>query len=82
MTSSYEEAWRDDASCAQVGGDGWFPENGNVSTKITDMCHECPVREACLQYALDNHEVFGIWGGLNYKSRRKLRKQNARAEAA
>ena len=29
----------------------------------------------CLQYALANHERFGIWGGLSERERRKLRKR-------
>lgn len=27
------------------------------------VCAACPVRLQCLQYALDNEERFGIWGG-------------------
>jgi WhiB family redox-sensing transcriptional regulator len=32
------------------------------------------VREECLQYALDNSEKFGIWGGLSERERRRLRR--------
>jgi WhiB family redox-sensing transcriptional regulator len=36
------------------------------------ICSECPVREACLDYALRMREPEGIWGGLTADERRKL----------
>ena len=37
------------------------------------------VRLDCLEYALDNGEKFGIWGGLSERERRRLRRQRAQA---
>lgn len=37
-------------------------------------CNECIVRPECLQFALDNNEKYGIWGGMTERERRKLRK--------
>jgi WhiB family transcriptional regulator, redox-sensing transcriptional regulator len=34
-------------------------------------CATCPVREACLRYALANDEPFGVWGGMTEKRRRQ-----------
>ena len=36
----------------------------------------------CLEYALDNAEKFGIWGGLSERERRRLRHQRALARRA
>jgi WhiB family redox-sensing transcriptional regulator len=36
------------------------------------ICARCPVRDACLAYALDTGEAFGVWGGLNEDERRAL----------
>lgn len=33
----------------------------------------CPVRLACLTYALDTDERFGIWGGMSDRERRRIR---------
>lgn len=66
-------AWQD-ALCAQVGGDLWFPEKGGSNTAAKRICAACPVRAECLQYALDNDIRFGIFGGLSGYERRKLTK--------
>jgi WhiB family transcriptional regulator, redox-sensing transcriptional regulator len=73
--------WTIAASCTQVPGDMWFPDNGvdqNVA-EVKAMCRNCPVRLQCLEYALANHEHFGIWGGLTVKERRDLRRQREAA---
>ena len=36
------------------------------------VCGRCPVREACLAYALDARELWGIWGGLDPEERLAL----------
>lgn len=73
--------WRDEALCAQVGGDHWHPEKGAPTKAARRVCNgdpengaePCPVRAECLQYALDNNERYGIWGGLSERQRRELR---------
>ena len=37
------------------------------------------MRNDCLEYALDNGEKFGIWGGLSERERRRLRRQRAQS---
>lgn len=36
------------------------------------ICGGCAVREECLHAALERHETYGIWGGLNEFERRAL----------
>jgi len=36
------------------------------------VCADCAVRATCLDWALANHEAFGIWGGLNEAERRVM----------
>lgn len=70
-----ELAWQADALCAQTDPEAFFPEKGGSTRDAKRVCSECPVRDACLEYAMENDERFGIWGGLSERERRRLRKQ-------
>jgi len=41
------------------------------------ICAVCPVRELCLDYALETREAHGVWGGLNETERRAILKRKA-----
>lgn len=47
--------------------------------KAKAVCARCPVRDACLAYALDTSQWFGIWGGLTEDERRALLRRQRRA---
>ena len=42
-----------------------------------EVCRGCEVRHDCLEFALQNGEKFGIWGGLSERERRRIRRQRA-----
>lgn len=64
--------WITDAICVQVGPDPWFIERGESARPAKRICADCPVRQQCLQYALDAHITEGIWGGLTPRERRAI----------
>jgi len=74
-------AWQDDALCAQTDPEAFFPEKGGSSRQAKAVCMACEVRPECLEYALENDERFGIWGGLSERQRRALRRQRGREAA-
>jgi len=65
-------AWTEQAVCSQVDLEAFFPEKGGSTRVAKRICEACPVRVPCLQYALDNHERFGIWGGATERERRRM----------
>lgn len=65
-------AWTEDAVCAQSDPDAFFPERGGSTKAAKLMCKGCPVTTQCLDYALDNEERHGVWGGLSERERRKI----------
>ncbi len=67
-------AWQADALCAETDPEAFFPEKGGSTRDAKRICESCEVRQQCLEYALENDERFGIWGGLSERERRKLRK--------
>ena len=66
------EDWESRALCAQIGGDLWFPERREEAAEAIAICNQCPVRTACLQFALNNDITHGIYGGLTKTERRRL----------
>ena len=68
-------AWQTDSLCAQTDPEAFFPEKGGSTREAKKICGSCEVRNSCLEYALENDERFGIWGGLSERERRKLRKR-------
>lgn len=66
--------WREEAVCTETDPELFFPSSSSGSSrKVKEVCFSCPVREQCLQFALDNGERFGIWGGLSEMERRALK---------
>jgi WhiB family redox-sensing transcriptional regulator len=70
-------SWRKFANCLGVDPDLFFPERGASTKEAKGVCLGCEVRLDCLEFALQNGEKFGIWGGLSERERRRLRRQRA-----
>ncbi|MFP3715051.1 WhiB family transcriptional regulator [Isoptericola variabilis] len=67
--------WQERALCAQTDPEAFFPEKGGSTREAKKVCGSCEVRAECLEYALENDERFGIWGGLSERERRKLKRR-------
>lgn len=74
--------------CQTTDPELWFgiPEYGNNFDQISytaakQLCNQCPVKDACLEYALKAPEVHGVWGGLSPKERWAMRNASKRTAA-
>ncbi|MET9554639.1 WhiB family transcriptional regulator [Streptomyces sp. NPDC006645] len=74
-----ELSWQENALCAQTGPEFFFPAPGSSTREAKQLCGACEGRRECLEYALDNDERFGVWGGLSEKERERLRRTGAAA---
>lgn len=69
--------WTARAACRGVLDVFFGGRGANDQTRQAKaICAECPVRDECLEYALDNEERYGVWGGKSEKERCRMR--NAR----
>jgi WhiB family redox-sensing transcriptional regulator len=68
-------SWRQHAACRGVDPDIFYPVSDEDAEAAKAVCHQCPVREACLEYALVNRERDGVWGGATERERRRLVRQ-------
>jgi len=72
--------WSAHAACRESEGSLFFSADLNerkddrlVREQLAKrICASCDVREECLRSALERHETYGIWGGLNEFERRAL----------
>jgi WhiB family redox-sensing transcriptional regulator len=71
--------WRDLAACRGADLEVFFPGRGETAGPARRVCAACPVRQQCLDYAISNRIVHGIWGGLTERERRALRSGWVRA---
>lgn len=72
------------ANCQGLNPDWFFPPAGREGLPLVAqakaVCAGCEIRQACLQHALDHHEIHGVWGGLDASERRTHRRRPRIAE--
>jgi WhiB family redox-sensing transcriptional regulator len=73
--SKTDVGWQLRALCSQMDPELWFPEPWEDEAPAKAVCGRCPVRAACLAYALDTNEQHGVWGGLSPEERREARRR-------
>lgn len=67
--------WMADAHCRGLDPNLFYPTHrGDANPVAQATCNACPVRDQCRQYAIDNGERHGIWGGTTDKQRRATRR--------
>lgn len=72
-------AWRQRAACRGVDPDIFYPASDEEAEAAKAICAACPVREACLEYALANRERDGVWGGATERERRRIVRQRRKS---
>jgi WhiB family redox-sensing transcriptional regulator len=63
--------WMDQALCRGSTAIQFFSEILDEIKDAKNMCKICPVASNCLEHAIRNEEIFGVWGGLSQRERRK-----------
>lgn len=78
--------WMADGLCHQAGmPDDWYVTNPGRERHDTQqavaltICAKCPVRETCLEYALDSRDEWGIWGGKTARERKAILRERGPA---
>jgi len=64
--------WMSEGRCREVSPAMFFPSDGLGVKEAQRICADCPVAEACLEYALVNRIDHGVWGGRSERERRRI----------
>jgi len=75
--------WRDHAACRTEHPELFFPvgTTGPARRQLARaklVCHRCPVTAACLAWAMDTGQRYGVWGGLSEDERHELQRRSSR----
>ncbi|GHH30005.1 WhiB family transcriptional regulator [Streptomyces rubradiris] len=65
--------WRTRSACQDYDPELFFSTGAEGTAKA--VCRGCPVREECLNHALDERIEDGVWGGLTDDERRDIRRR-------
>jgi WhiB family redox-sensing transcriptional regulator len=71
--------WKEKAACRNLDTSLFFPDSEADAGPAKEVCAGCPVREQCLQFALDTRQRDGVWGGMTETERRRIRRRPAAA---
>jgi WhiB family redox-sensing transcriptional regulator len=53
----------------------FFAEDPSGTKEAVRFCQDCPVKDPCGQYAMDNNIFYGVWGGLSIRARTKIKRE-------
>ena len=78
-TGPEQPDWRLSGACIGKDAELFFvPRSGNT-LPAKQICAACPVRRACLEWAIDVNERCGVWGGMSERERAALVRAGWRA---
>ncbi|WP_425438143.1 WhiB family transcriptional regulator [Nonomuraea fuscirosea] len=72
--------WTRRAACLDLDPELFFPisvegPGHSQVERAKQVCGGCPVREPCLEYALETSQAYGVWGGTDPAQRRAMSPQ-------
>lgn len=75
-----DESWTDRAACRGADIELFFSLEEEDQQRALEHCRICPVQEECLRYAIEQREMYGIWGGMGESERRTIIRDMRRRE--
>ena len=75
-----DRKWMEQAECLDAPAHIFFFEDEPAFSRVQvrrarALCDVCPVKVRCLEMALANREMFGVWGGTTPLERRQILRQ-------
>lgn len=66
--------WHAKAACRGLAIDTFFTGSTKVRDNSIEICRGCPVKSECLNFALEDPTLKGVWGGTSARQRAVLRR--------
>jgi WhiB family redox-sensing transcriptional regulator len=76
-STSADRGFFTSGACREEDPELFFPVGdtgpaGRQREAAKAVCTRCPVRDACLRWALDTRQVDGVWGGTSEEERARI----------
>lgn len=67
-------AWKQLGNCKGTDPEFFYPDPANkkAESRAVKACQNCRVADICLEFAINNRERFGVWGGSTQAERRRI----------
>lgn len=65
------EHWTERAYCRKITGIDFYSDDIPAIIRAKKVCERCEVAPECLSQSIKADEIYGIWGGLSQRERRK-----------
>jgi WhiB family redox-sensing transcriptional regulator len=76
------DAFMEFAKCKNNKEIDFFPTTTSDSKIAQKFCKDCPVKMSCLEYALQENILHGVWGGLPTNARLRIRRNKLKSPQA
>jgi WhiB family redox-sensing transcriptional regulator len=73
----HRPAWQALAACRASDPNVFVLKLGQSSEEAKAVCAGCAVTEACLDFALADDQLAGVWGGTSAGERKSMRRVSA-----
>lgn len=78
----YRTDWLEAGACVNADPDLFFPvaageAGARQAARAQRICERCQVQRECLEYAMANSQMHGIWGGTTPEDRIRARRQRS-----
>lgn len=61
--------WATQAACKHKPIEWFYPRSGTRPLRALRICSDCEVKSECLEYAIEHHQHWGVWGGMTERQR-------------
>jgi WhiB family transcriptional regulator, redox-sensing transcriptional regulator len=68
-------SWMARAACRGEPTETFFPGRGGSLSRAKEFCRGCVVAGECLDFAMADEELQGVWAGTTVQGRARLRRQ-------
>jgi WhiB family redox-sensing transcriptional regulator len=77
-------AWQGQGLCIDLSDTAFFLDGDDYAglKKAKAVCAQCPVKDECLDFAIESNQSLGVWGGASPNERRQIRRGWLRERAS